>query len=39
MSRHSHKRAYHKGYKRGVAHTMKRSRGGTHAGRGGVYLT
>lgn len=39
MSRHSHKRAFHKGYKRGVSHAMKRSRGGTHSGRGGIYLT
>jgi hypothetical protein len=39
MYRKLHKRAFHKGYKRGVSHAMKKSRGGTHAGRGGVYLT
>lgn len=35
----NHRRAFHKGYKKAVHHMMKRSRGGTHAGRGGIYLT
>lgn len=39
MSRRSHKRAHNAGYKKGVRHAMMKSRGGTHAGRGGVYMT
>lgn len=39
MSKRSHKKAYTKGYKKGVRHSMMKSRGGTHSGRGGIYLT